>query len=131
MSKANYSKPSFFKFLDYVDSASYKDAMTVRQWQAAAVIMLDDLTGDETKDLRALDLDALGERCLQQFGHEPPRLAPWALQTNKQLLRSAIGEFVAYVINPARYRAEQLQRRHCPATVLTSSAETYRQAAAG
>ncbi len=131
MSKAKYSKPHFFAFLEYVENACFKDEPTVRQWHAAAQNMLDDLSSDETRDLRSLDLDALGERCLQQFGHEPPKLTPWALKHNKQVLRSAIGEFIAYVVNPARYRAEQLQRNHRPLSALSPAAKGFPQVAAG
>lgn len=107
MSKANYSKAQFFEFLNYLKAENIQTSSTLADWRSAAASLLDHLNSSEEKDLRRINIDSLIDRFAKRSCEQHQSITPWVLHQHRTQLSSAVGDFIAYVINPIRYRAER------------------------
>lgn len=107
MAKGSYSKTRFLEFLNYLKSENIHTGSTLADWRSAAASLLDNLSSNEEKDLRRINIDSLVERFAQRSCEQHQSITPWVLHQHRIQLSLAVGDFVAYVINPIRYRAER------------------------
>lgn len=103
MSKTAYSKDRFYEFLEYISSERLVIEVDLDHWEAAATQMLAVLTPAEEKDLRSLDVDVICRRFTKTVAQRGNSITPWVLHQYKRQLRDAIGNFVAFAINPTKY----------------------------
>ena len=106
MSNPDYSKDSYFDFIDYVSKKGLIKQATARNWKNASIRLLTILEEDESQDLRKLDIDALCTR----FMNLEKSVSPASMQVYRSRLNTAISDFIAYKDNPMGYKPGIAQR---------------------
>lgn len=108
MSKPDYSKESYFQFLDYVIAKGLVKQATAKNWKNASIRLLAILDEDESHDLRKVDIDALCSRFMNLEGKSS--ITPSSIQVYRSRLKTAVGDFIAYTDNPIEYKPGISQR---------------------
>lgn len=103
----DYSKQSFFEFLDYASRKGLLKASTIKNWKSAAVQVLAVLDVEESNDLRELDIEGLFYRFANLNGKG---VAPDSLRTYRSRLQSALENFITYKNDPISYRPSVANR---------------------
>lgn len=107
MSQPDYSKDSFFRFVDYVSKKGLIKQATASNWRNASTRLLALLEEDESTDLRKLDIDGL---CSRFMNLEGKSVTPSSMQVYRSRLKNAVGDFITYTNNPMGYKPGIEQR---------------------
>lgn len=102
MVNKDYSLQALEKFLDYAASKGLMKTETAKARKTASSRILGIADPAEVEDLREIDLDSVFERFANLQGTE---FKPASLKIYQSRVRSAIGEFVSYVNDPAGFRS--------------------------
>lgn len=107
MSNPDYSKQSYFDFIEYVSKKGLIKQATASNWKNASIRLLAILDDNEAHDLRELDIDAL---CSRFNNLEGKSITPSSMQVYRSRLKTAVGDFIAYTNNPMSYKPGISQR---------------------
>lgn len=107
MMTKDYSLQALERFLDYAGTKGLMKTETAKARKTAASRVLGIADPAEVEDLRELDLASVFERFVNLKGTE---FKPASLKIYQSRVRSAIGEFVNYVNDPAGFRSPSVTR---------------------
>jgi hypothetical protein len=107
MSDKDYSIDAFSRFFDHAGEKGLIKRNTAISRKAATNKILAVLDKSELTDLRTLDLDATFERFQNLHGM---KYKPDSMQVYMSRARTAVGDFIAYVDNPASFKSSTVQR---------------------
>lgn len=109
MVNKDYSLQALEKFFDYAAAKGLMRTETAKARKTASSRILGIADPTEVQDLREVDLDSVFERFANLQGTE---FKPASLKIYQSRVRSAIGEFVSYVNDPAGFRAPTTARNN-------------------
>jgi hypothetical protein len=101
----DFSKISFFKFLDFISEKGLIRFETVRGWRSAASKLMENLSEAEEADVRTIDLDLAVHRTANR---DSATISPASLRTYQQRVAIAIKEFIMWRGDPASYKPRGL-----------------------
>jgi hypothetical protein len=107
MSEKDYSIDAFNRFFDHAAEKGLIKRNTAISRKAATNKILAVLEKSELTDLRTLDLDSTFERFQNLQGM---KYKPDSMQVYMSRARTAVGDFIAYVDNPASFKSSTTQR---------------------
>lgn len=103
LKKGAFSVKEFYTFLSVARRGGLLSPQKLHTWQETLREFQSFMQSNERDDLRSIDIDSVSERYIEQVNKEQISITPWVIHTRKDLLQNAIGNFVAYVINPHKY----------------------------
>lgn len=103
LKRCAFSVESFHSFLAEASHNGVLPLGKAQRWQETLQEFQALLQPDEREDLRRLDVDGLSERYAQLVARQNVRITPWLVQSRKAVLQQAVGNFIAYAINPLKY----------------------------
>lgn len=98
-----YSIKHFYGFLDEARKHDVLSAEKLHIWRVALREFQPVMEPCECEDLRRIDIEGVSKRYLERVSEEKTSITPWLIHTRKKHLQNAIGNFVAYAINPLKY----------------------------
>lgn len=111
MATKDYSLDALNRFLDYAANKGLLKRNTAVSRKQAANKILSILEPQENNDLREVDVQHAFDRFVNLQGTE---FKPESLQVYQSRLKSALGDFFAYVENPAAFKPTGVQRTTNP-----------------
>lgn len=103
MKKCAFSVKDFHAFLSIADETGVLSQEDVQKWQETLHEFQTVMQPNEREDLRSLDIEGVSQRYTDLVSRQNVSITPWLIHSRKQVLQNAIGNFVAYAINPAKY----------------------------
>lgn len=103
LKRCAFSVESFHSFLAEASHTGVLPLGKAQRWQETLQEFQAVLQAEERDDLRRLDVEALSERYTQLVARQNVRITPWLIQSRKAVLQQAVGNFIAYAINPLKY----------------------------
>lgn len=103
LKKRIYSVKHFYGFLDEARRRDVLSAEKLHKWRVALREFQSVMRPCECDDLRCIDIEGVSKRYLKRVSEERISITPWLIHTRKKHLQNAIGNFVAYAINPLKY----------------------------
>lgn len=104
----DYSYSGLIEFLEYASNHGLMKAPTARSYRVAATKVQDELTEQEARDVRNIDLDLVFQRFVNRNKVE---VAQKTLRVYRRRLETAIEEYVAWRADPMGYRPQIGSRR--------------------
>jgi len=104
LKKTRYSLPHFFNFLEAVWQEKLVKKNTLKRWQDAITEFQKVLLQEEVADLRCIDIKQLASRYIDLLVEQRSSITPWRIYHLKNALSQAIGDFIAFTINPNEYK---------------------------
>ena len=104
-----FSMKHFYHFISVMDHKDVISPEKLRKWQDTLREFHAVMTGSECDDLRCLDVESLSKRYVDLVSQQKISITPWLIHTRKKLLQNAVGNFVAYTINPGQYCSSMKQ----------------------
>jgi hypothetical protein len=101
--KTRFSLPNFFGFLEAVWQEKLVRKNTLKRWQDAIDEFQQVMSEEEVADLRCIDVKQLGSRYIDLLVDKRSSITPWRIYHLKNALAQAIGDFVAFTVNPHEY----------------------------
>jgi hypothetical protein len=108
---ADYSKEAFLKFLDYLSDKGLIKSQTIRGWRSAALKLMADLSEDEERDIRTVDLDLAVHKTANR---DSISVSPESLKAYRSRVALAIQEFISWRDDPATYKPRGLNGKSRP-----------------
>lgn len=102
--KTRFALPHFYGFLEAMWHEKLVKKNTLKCWQDAVSEFQQVMDEDEFADLRCVDVKGLGTRYVDLLVHQRSSITPWRIYQLKNALAQAIGDFVAFTINPHEYK---------------------------
>ena len=102
--KTRFSLHNFFGFLEAVWQEKLIRKNTLKRWQDAIGEFQQVMSDDEIADLRCADVKQLGARYIDLLVDNRSSITPWRIYHLKNALAQAIGDFIAFTINPHEYK---------------------------
>lgn len=81
--------------------------VTVNQWWEAIAAFGPVLTESEMRDLRCVEIKDVSGRYVALLVARSASITPWRILKTENLLAEALGEFIAFAINPTQYRRDK------------------------
>lgn len=98
--QSDFSKGALLKFLDFLSARGLAKANTVAGMKSACVQILNDLSSEEEKDIRRVDI----KKAMLRFNNKnPSALKPSSLIEYQRRAHRAINEFISYRDDPTGY----------------------------
>jgi hypothetical protein len=97
----DFSKDSFFKFLDYAAEKNLVKSKTASGWRSASSKLMEDLSDAENADVRKIDIDLAVHRAVNR---DSVSVSPTSLKTYQQRVSIAIAEFIKFQGDPSGYK---------------------------
>ena len=107
MKRSRYSLNHFYYFLETLWEERLVKSATLNMWQEAIKEFQQVLTDEETLDLRSVEIKKLSRRYLDMLIDQRSSITPWRIHKLKSLMNTAVGEFIAFTINPLEYRCNK------------------------
>lgn len=101
--KCAFSVKQFYTFLSIARKRGLLAPEKLHSWQEALREFQAVMQPSEQDDLRSIDIESVSERYIERVSKERISITPWLIHTRKSLLQNAIGNFIAYAINPIKY----------------------------
>lgn len=101
--KCAFSIKQFYTFLSVARKNGLLSQEKLHNWQETLREFQDVMQPSERDDLRSLDIEGVSQRYVELVSKERISITPWLINTRKTLLQNAIGNFIAYAINPIKY----------------------------
>lgn len=102
--KTRFSLHNFFGFLESVWQENLLKKNTLKRWQEAVGEFQQVMSDEEIADLRCADVKQLGMRYVELLVDNRSSVTPWRIYHLKNALGQAIGDFIAFTINPHEYK---------------------------
>jgi site-specific recombinase XerD len=102
--KTRFSLHNFFGFLEAVWQEKLVKKNTLKRWQDAIAEFQQVLGDEEVADLRRVDVKRLGARYVDLLVDTRSSVTPWRIYHLKNAFAQAIGDFVAFTVNPHEYK---------------------------
>lgn len=99
-----YSLSHFFHFLETVWQEKLIKKNDLKQWQEAVTEFQKVMNAEEIRDLRRVEIKRLSNRYIDFLVDSRSSITPWRIYQLKNGLAAAIGNFIAFTINPNEYR---------------------------
>lgn len=103
LKKCAFSVKHFYTFLSVAREGGLLSPEKLHNWQETLREFQVVMQPSERNDLRSLDIETLSQRYIELVSKERVSITPWLIHTRKMLLKNAIGNFIAYAINPLKY----------------------------
>lgn len=114
MPHSTFTMDNFFAFMNQAMAAGIFEPSQQKEWTRFESDIPELLNEPEKEDLRRLDVSGLDERYTDTLHRKSLMASSWLIFQRKKLLTRAVGEFVAFSVNPARYWADQGTRKAAP-----------------
>ncbi len=121
-----FSMEKFLRFMNRATRTGIFDQSQKKEWFRITTDIIGLLTPDEQRDLRTLDIPTLEQRYTDSFAQKNVSVSSWAIFQRKKFLTFAVGEFIAFSVNPTRYLKEQKRKFLNPATALLADNQVVR-----
>lgn len=115
MPHSAFTMDNFFAFMNQAMAAGIFEPSQQKEWKRFVPDIPELLNQPEKEDLRKLEISGLHDRYLSTLHQKSLMASSWLIFQRKKLLTRAVGEFVAFSINPARYWADHGTRKPVPA----------------
>lgn len=102
--KTRFSLHNFFGFLESVWQEKLVKKNTLKRWQDAIDEFQQIMSDEEIADLRCADVKQLGARYVDLLVDNRSSVTPWRIYHLKNALGHAIGDFIAFTVNPHEYK---------------------------
>lgn len=116
MQSTIFSMEKFLRFMNRATRTGIFDQTQNKEWFRITTDIIGLLTPEEQRDLRTLDIPALEYRYAASFAQKNVSVSSWAIFQRKKFLTFAVGEFIAFSVNPTLYVKEQKRKYLKPAT---------------
>ena len=107
---ANRSRFSLYQlhcFLKLVGQERLVDHVTLDKWREAVREFGPVFDFKEAQDLRCVDIKRVSQRYIKKQIDMRTSITHWRVFTLENLLRTVLGEFIAFTVNPAQYRKQR------------------------
>lgn len=115
MQSTIFSMEKFLRFMNRATRTGIFDQTQNKEWFRITSDIIGLLTPEEQRDLRTLDIPALENRYAASFAQKNVSVSSWAIFQRKKFLTFAVGEFIAFSVNPSLYVKEQKRKYLKPA----------------
>ncbi len=115
-----FSMEKFLRFMNRATRTGIFDQSQKKEWFRITTDIIGLLTPEEQRDLRTLDIPTLEQRYATSFAQKNMGVSSWAIFQRKKFLTFAVGEFIAFSINPTLYIKEQKRKYLNPTAKLTA-----------
>jgi len=99
-----FSLHQFAYFLKLVGKDGLVHNTTLELWREAAREFEIAFTRNEKQDLRCVDIRQLSQRYVSSLADARTTISPWRILMLESVMAAALGEFIAFTVNPVRYR---------------------------
>jgi hypothetical protein len=99
-----FSLHQFAYFLKLVGKDGLVHGSTLELWREAAREFEIAFTRNEKQDLRCVDIRQLSQRYVSSIADTRSSVTPWRVLMLESVMAAALGDFIAFTINPIRYR---------------------------
>ena len=96
----DYSRAALARFIEYVVAKGLVNPSTAQGWRVATSKVLEELTPEETADVRRIDVEATFRAFLNR---NPGRLSPASVGEYRRRVGRAVEEFVTWMGDPGAY----------------------------
>ncbi len=111
MRHSAFTMDNFFAFMNQAMAAGIFEPSQQKEWKRFVPDIPELLNQPEKDDLRKLEIAGLHDRYLSNLHKKSLMASSWLIFQRKKLLTRAVGEFVAFSVNPARYWADHGKRK--------------------
>lgn len=101
--KCAFSVKQFYTFLAEAGSKGVLSSEKQETWQETVHEFEAVMQPSECEDLRSIDIEGVSQRYIELVSRQNVSITPWTIHLHKTQLQNAIGDFIAYVINPLKY----------------------------
>lgn len=116
-----FSMEKFLRFMNRATRTGIFDQSQRKEWFRITTDIIGLLTPEEQRDLRTLDIRNLEARYAASFAQKNMGVSSWAIFQRKKFLTFAVGEFIAFSVNPRLYVKEQKRKYLNPAVAAHSA----------
>lgn len=106
-----FTMDNFFAFMNQAMAAGIFEPSQQKEWIRFVPDIPELLNQPEKEDLRRLEIAGIDERYLNTLHQKSLMASSWLIFQRKKLLTRAVGEFVAFSVNPRRYWADHGTRK--------------------
>lgn len=98
-----FSVKHFYSFLAEAGRKGVLSTEKLQSWGATLQEFQAVMQPGERADLRSIDIEGVSKRYIERISSRNISITPWLIHTHKTELQNAIGNFIAYAINPHKY----------------------------
>jgi hypothetical protein len=96
----DYSRAALARFIEFVVAKGLVHPATAQGWRVATAKVLEELSPEEERDVRRIDVEATFKGFLNRY---PGRLSPASVGEYRRRVHRAIEEFVTWMGDPGSY----------------------------
>lgn len=108
-----FSVKHFYSFLAETGRKGVLSKEKLQRWGTTLQEFQAVMQPGERADLRSIDIEGVSKRYIERVSNQNISITPWLIHTHKTDLQNAIGNFIAYTINPLKY-CDSMSKKNSP-----------------